>query len=294
MRNRSMGALVALLLVLTACAGSTDTPAPADGSSVGSRSPAAAYPQTLTDDDGQPVTIDAMPQRIVTFAPSMTEIVFALGHGRSRGRRVGQVRRLPGGGQVDPRGRRRRRLRRGSEHRRGRVAATRPVPHHRRRRSVEATPPGPRHPRGDPGRDGLPGSAARHPDGRRPDRRTGGGRRADGGHAAPCGRCRCIGRTGRRTGHVLLRGLLPAAHHPRPEHVHLRSAEAGGVRSGDGVGEDGLPDVVDREARGGEPRRVPQHAGVREERPGRRRAGPGSTRSRRSPRDVSSWWTPIW
>ena len=84
MRNRSMGALVALLLVLTACAASTDTSAPANGSSWSrprSPAPAAAYPQTLTDDDGQPVTIDAMPQRIVTFAPSMTEIVFALGMG---------------------------------------------------------------------------------------------------------------------------------------------------------------------------------------------------------------------
>ena len=84
MRNRTMGALVALLLFLTACAGNTDTSAPADGSSSvasSAASPAAAYPQTLTDDDGQPVTIDAMPQRIVTFAPSMTEIVFALGMG---------------------------------------------------------------------------------------------------------------------------------------------------------------------------------------------------------------------
>jgi iron complex transport system substrate-binding protein len=80
MRNRSMGALVALLLVLTACAGSTDSPAASDGSpSV--TTPAAAFPQAITDDDGQQVTIGALPQRIVTFAPSMTEIVFALGVG---------------------------------------------------------------------------------------------------------------------------------------------------------------------------------------------------------------------
>jgi iron complex transport system substrate-binding protein len=80
MRNRSMGALVALLLVLTACAGSTDTPPDSDGSpSV--TAPAAAFPQTITDDDGQQVTIGALPERIVTFAPSMTEIVFALGVG---------------------------------------------------------------------------------------------------------------------------------------------------------------------------------------------------------------------
>jgi iron complex transport system substrate-binding protein len=36
---------------------------------------------TLTDDDGVEVTIAEEPQRIVTFAPSMTEIVFALGVG---------------------------------------------------------------------------------------------------------------------------------------------------------------------------------------------------------------------
>ena len=80
MRNRSMGALVALLCCLTACAGSADTSALRTGRRRSRRRP-PSYPQTLTDDDGQPVTIDAMPQRIVTFAPSMTEIVFALGMG---------------------------------------------------------------------------------------------------------------------------------------------------------------------------------------------------------------------
>ncbi len=39
------------------------------------------FPVTITDDDGQQVTIDAPPERIVTFAPSMTETVFALGLG---------------------------------------------------------------------------------------------------------------------------------------------------------------------------------------------------------------------
>ena len=36
---------------------------------------------TITDDDGVEVTIAQEPERIVTFAPSMTEIVFALGLG---------------------------------------------------------------------------------------------------------------------------------------------------------------------------------------------------------------------
>ena len=82
MRVRALGGIAAVLFVLTACAGSsgaagggsTDTPPP---SSAG----LATFPVTITDDDGQEVTIDAPPERIVTFAPSMTETVFALGLG---------------------------------------------------------------------------------------------------------------------------------------------------------------------------------------------------------------------
>ena len=46
----------------------------------------ATFPITITDDDGVSVTIAEEPRRIITFAPSMTEIVFALGLG---GRLVG-------------------------------------------------------------------------------------------------------------------------------------------------------------------------------------------------------------
>ena len=45
------------------------------------RSPEAAFPVTITDDEGVEVTIEEPPDRIVTFAPSHTEIVFALGAG---------------------------------------------------------------------------------------------------------------------------------------------------------------------------------------------------------------------
>lgn len=44
-------------------------------------SPKAAFPVTVTDDDGVEVTVPTEPKRIVTFAPSNTEIVFALGLG---------------------------------------------------------------------------------------------------------------------------------------------------------------------------------------------------------------------
>jgi iron complex transport system substrate-binding protein len=52
------------------------------GSSTHSTSSAAAgFPVTLTDDEGVPVTLDHAPRRIITFAPSITEILFALGAG---------------------------------------------------------------------------------------------------------------------------------------------------------------------------------------------------------------------
>lgn len=70
-------ALLAVVgLVLAACSSGTPT-----GLS-GSRSPVrATFPLTVTDDDGVLVKLDAEPRRIVTFAPSNTEIVYALGLG---------------------------------------------------------------------------------------------------------------------------------------------------------------------------------------------------------------------
>jgi cobalamin transport system substrate-binding protein len=81
MRKRSMGLVVTLLLVLTACAGSSAEAPGATNAPPRSATPSPAFPQTVTDDDGQQVVVGAVPQRIVTFAPSMTEIVFALGEG---------------------------------------------------------------------------------------------------------------------------------------------------------------------------------------------------------------------
>jgi len=70
--------VLALAVVMVGCA---------RGASTAPRSPespaiaGASFPVTITDDDGVAVTLDAPPQRIVTFAPSATEIVFALGLG---------------------------------------------------------------------------------------------------------------------------------------------------------------------------------------------------------------------
>jgi iron complex transport system substrate-binding protein len=72
------------VFLLVACGEESSSPAASSPSAppAGSPSPeAAAFPVTITDDDGVSVTIDTEPERIVTFAPSATEIVFALGLG---------------------------------------------------------------------------------------------------------------------------------------------------------------------------------------------------------------------
>jgi iron complex transport system substrate-binding protein len=76
MKHRCIGGIAAVLFLLVSC-GETTTPQ----ASPETPSPVAAFPMTITDDDGAEVTIPAEPERIVTFAPSMTEIVFALGLG---------------------------------------------------------------------------------------------------------------------------------------------------------------------------------------------------------------------
>ena len=73
---RTLGALVAAVsLVCGGCARSTEprsrpVPRPAEG-----------FPVTMTDDEDVRVTLREEPRRIVTFAPSHTEILFALGRG---------------------------------------------------------------------------------------------------------------------------------------------------------------------------------------------------------------------
>ena len=72
--------LVALLLAACAPAGSGSQGATTlpSASSVSSLPPRSAYPLTLTDDAGRDVTIAAAPTRIVSLAPSNTEIACAL------------------------------------------------------------------------------------------------------------------------------------------------------------------------------------------------------------------------
>jgi len=84
-------ALVVALTMLAAC-GAATTPSPAPSASPAatatptpavtpSPTPAAAYPMTLTDDEGTAVALAARPERIVSLTPATTEILFAVGAG---------------------------------------------------------------------------------------------------------------------------------------------------------------------------------------------------------------------
>jgi iron complex transport system substrate-binding protein len=75
-----LGSLLGLSLLLAGCS-TAETPEAPKPSVSGSPAEAQTFPVTVTDDDGVEVTIPAEPMRIVTFAPSMTEIVYALGLG---------------------------------------------------------------------------------------------------------------------------------------------------------------------------------------------------------------------
>ena len=61
----------------TAAAPTSTTAAPASATTAGK----AAYPVTVTDDNGASVTVEAEPLRIVSTAPAGTEMLFALGLG---------------------------------------------------------------------------------------------------------------------------------------------------------------------------------------------------------------------
>jgi cobalamin transport system substrate-binding protein len=79
-RFRPRLGILLIPLLLIGCAGQA-TPTPiATVPAVASPSPSAepAYPLTLTDDAGRDVTLSARPTRIVSLAPSNTEIVCAL------------------------------------------------------------------------------------------------------------------------------------------------------------------------------------------------------------------------
>jgi iron complex transport system substrate-binding protein len=85
MRTRLRVPLFLLVLLLAACGrgagSSTPLPSASQASSATaspSPEPATEYPVSLTDDAGREVTIESEPMRIISLAPSNTEIVCAL------------------------------------------------------------------------------------------------------------------------------------------------------------------------------------------------------------------------
>ena len=73
-------------IILAACAPAppASAPAPPTSTPAAAGAPAAArasFPLTITDDAGRQVTVEQEPLRIVSLAPSNTEILFALGLG---------------------------------------------------------------------------------------------------------------------------------------------------------------------------------------------------------------------
>lgn len=88
---RRAGLVALLAAVLAACGGGSSAPPtsslvatspPASPTSSAAPSPStAAFPVTLTDDEGTAVTIPAEPEAIVSLTPAETEILFAIGAG---------------------------------------------------------------------------------------------------------------------------------------------------------------------------------------------------------------------
>jgi iron complex transport system substrate-binding protein len=78
-RRRAVGALT-VLLALAACTAPVTSPSPSVSPGP-TAAPVAAFPLTLTDDEGTQITIPSEPRRIVSLTPAATEILFAIGAG---------------------------------------------------------------------------------------------------------------------------------------------------------------------------------------------------------------------
>jgi iron complex transport system substrate-binding protein len=78
-RIAALSVLAVLAIALTACSGNPPENRPTLQAPPTSVPP--AFPVTITDDDGVAVTLERAPERMITWAPSNTEILFALGLG---------------------------------------------------------------------------------------------------------------------------------------------------------------------------------------------------------------------
>ena len=108
-RRRGVALSLALSVLLAACSTPAATPSSAPSitpapppTTEPSPSPVAAFPVTLTDDEGTEVELAAEPQVIVSLTPATTEILFELGAG-DRVVATDDGDRLPGSGRRAPR-----------------------------------------------------------------------------------------------------------------------------------------------------------------------------------------------
>ena len=74
-------AIVASVAACTSAATTSPSVPPPTGTGSVSPSPVAAFPVTLTDDEGGTLTIAAEPRKIASLTPAVTEILFELGLG---------------------------------------------------------------------------------------------------------------------------------------------------------------------------------------------------------------------
>ena len=90
MPSGRFAALIAAVAIALAACSSAGAPVASPSASVApavtpvptsSPTPAPAFPATLTDDDGTPVTIKAEPKKVVSLTPAVTETLFAVGAG---------------------------------------------------------------------------------------------------------------------------------------------------------------------------------------------------------------------
>lgn len=85
LRNLLLALLAVIALAFAACGGGGDgAPATTPTAPAAQDTPAAtaaAFPVTITDDQGNTLTLDAAPRRIVALQPSFVEVLYAIGAG---------------------------------------------------------------------------------------------------------------------------------------------------------------------------------------------------------------------
>lgn len=75
-RNIAILIMISFIFIITGCGN-----AKSDKAGNGQASGKTAYPMTITDDLNNKITVDKEPEKVVSLAPSCTEIIYAIGKG---------------------------------------------------------------------------------------------------------------------------------------------------------------------------------------------------------------------